>query len=194
VTLIGAACGGDPRVPERAGTTGLEACKGATLNLLMEDLSETRYIQDLLPDFEAKSGAKVQFELVPYSNMYEKLVPQLSGPEKSGTYDVVAVDYYWPGEFARSGWMLPLDDWIARDKVDYSGMIQAFFDVNGKVDGKTYYVPYYTYPMGLVYRKDMGIEIPRRWRSTSPRQEPQEDDSPAPRCRARRPTRSRWSG
>jgi multiple sugar transport system substrate-binding protein len=160
VTLIGAACQGTSTGSGGTGPTGVDACKDATLNMLMEDISETRYIQDQLPDFEAKTGAKVVFELLAYSNMYEKLVPQLSGPEKSGTYDVISVDYYWPGEFARSGWMLPLDDWIARDKVDYSGMIQAFFDVNGKVDGKTYYVPYYTYPMGLVFRKDMGIEIP----------------------------------
>lgn len=134
---------------------------GTTLNLLMEDLTETKYIEDLLPEFEAETGIKVVFEKVPYSNMYEKFVPQLSGPEKSGTYDVVPVDYYWPGEFARSGWMLPLDEWIARDKVDVSGIIPAFFDVNGKVDGKTYYIPYYPYPMGIVYRKDLGIEVPK---------------------------------
>src|SRR3990170_734417 len=115
---------------------------GVTLNLLMEDLTETHYIADLLPDFKAQTGIDVVFEQVPYSNMYEKLVPQLSGPEKSGSYDVVAVDYYWPGEFARSGWMLPLDDWIARDKTDLSGIVPAFFDVNGKVDGVTYYIPY----------------------------------------------------
>ncbi len=159
VTLVGAGCGGSTS-SGGTGPTGAEACKDATLNMLMEDLSETTYISDLLPEFESKTGAKVKFELVAYSGMYEKLVPQLSGPEKSGTYDVVAVDYYWPGEFARSGWMLPLDDWIARDSIDYSGIFPASFAVNGTVDGKTYYVPYYTYPMGLVYRNDMGITIP----------------------------------
>jgi ABC-type glycerol-3-phosphate transport system substrate-binding protein len=128
--------------------------------MLMEDLTETHYIVDLLPDLEAKTGIKVVIEQVPYSNMYEKLVPQLSGPAKSGSYDVVAVDYYWPGEFARSGWMLPLDDLIARDKTDLSGIIPAFFDVNGKVDGKTYYVPYFPYPMGIVYRKDLNVKVP----------------------------------
>lgn len=160
VTLVGAGCGGTSTSSGGTGPTGAEACKGATLNMLMEDISETKYIQDLLPEFESKTGAKVQFELLAYSNMYEKLVPQLSSPEKSGTYDVISVDYYWPGEFARSGWMLPLDDWIARDSIDYSGIFPASFAVNGTVDGKTYYVPYYTYPMGLVYRNDMGITIP----------------------------------
>jgi ABC-type glycerol-3-phosphate transport system substrate-binding protein len=56
--------------------------------------------------------------------------------------------------------MLPLDDWIARDGTDLSGIIAAFFDVNGKVDGKTYYIPYFPYPMGIVYRKDLDVKIP----------------------------------
>ena len=72
-------------------TGGDKPYAGVTLNMLMEDLTETHYVADLLPDFEAKTGIKVVFEQVPYSNMYEKLVPQLSGPEKSGSYDVEAV-------------------------------------------------------------------------------------------------------
>jgi multiple sugar transport system substrate-binding protein len=153
------ACSSGGGSPTPAG--GDKPYAGTTLHMLMEDLTETHYIADLLPDLEAKTGIKVEFEQVPYSNMYEKLVPQLSGPEKSGSYDAVAVDYYWPGEFARSGWMLPLDDWIAKDATDLSGIVQAFFDVNGKVDGKTYYIPYFPYPMGIVYRKDLNIEVPK---------------------------------
>ena len=99
VSLVVTACQAGPSPTP---TGGDKPYAGVTLNLLMEDLTETNYIEDLLPDFEAKTGIKVVFEKVPYSNMYEKLVPQLSGPEKSGSYDVVAVDYYWPGEFARS--------------------------------------------------------------------------------------------
>ena len=155
VTACGSSGGATP-----SAASGDKPYAGTTLHMLMEDLTETHYIAELLPDLEAKTGIKVEFEQVPYSNMYEKLVPQLSGPEKSGSYDVVAVDYYWPGEFARSGWMLPLDDMIAADKTDLSGIIPAFFDVNGKVDGKTYYVPYFPYPMGVVYRKDLNIQVP----------------------------------
>jgi ABC-type glycerol-3-phosphate transport system substrate-binding protein len=151
-------CGSGGTSPSAA--AGDKPYAGTTLHMLMEDLTETHYIAELLPDLEAKTGIKVEFEQVPYSNMYEKLVPQLSGPEGSGTYDVVAVDYYWPGEFARSGWMVPLDDMIAKDGTDLSGIVQAFFDVNGKVDGKTYYIPYFPYPMGIVYRKDLNITIP----------------------------------
>lgn len=161
VAMLATACGGISGSPAASsGSSSEKPYAGTTLHILMEDLTETHYIAELLPDLEAKTGIKVEFEQVPYSNMYEKLVPQLSGPEKSGSYDVVAVDYYWPGEFARSGWMLPLDDMMAKDKTDMSGIIPAFFDVNGKVDGKTYYVPYFPYPMGIVYRKDLNVKVP----------------------------------
>lgn len=160
VALVVTACQAGPSPSVGPSPTGEKPYAGVTLNMLMEDLTETHYIRDLLPDLEAKTGIKVVMELVPYSNMYEKLVPQLSGPEGSGSYDVVAVDYYWPGEFARSGWMLPLDDRIAGDNTDLSGIIPAFFDVNGKVDDVTYYIPYFPYPMGIVYRTDLDVQVP----------------------------------
>jgi ABC-type glycerol-3-phosphate transport system substrate-binding protein len=164
VALIVGACQGGAPASQGSSASATDNAKpfdGVTLHLLMEDIPETKYIETQLPDFKAKTGITVQFEKVPYSNMYEKFVTQLSGPEKSGTYDVVPVDYYWPGEFARSDWMLPLDDRIQKDNLDLGGIIPALFDVVGKVDGVTYYIPWYPYPMGIVYRNDLGIEIPK---------------------------------
>jgi len=134
---------------------------GATITMLMEELSETQYIQDLLPEFKSATGITVQFENVPYGDMYTKLITQLTSGDKQGAYDAVYTDFYWTGEFARSGWIKPLDDQIAADKVDLSGIIPALFDINGKVDGQIYYIPVYPYPMGIVYRTDLGITIPK---------------------------------
>lgn len=149
--------------PNRAGElpANPKLFDGVTITMLMEELSETRYIQDLLPEFKAATGINVQFENVPYGEMYTKLIPQLTAGEKQGAYDAVYTDYYWTGEFARSGWIKPLDVQIATDKLDLTGIIPALFDINGKVDGKTYYIPVYPYPMGIVYRTDLGISIPK---------------------------------
>jgi ABC-type glycerol-3-phosphate transport system substrate-binding protein len=65
--FVAGACGGGTASPSGGGD---KPYAGTTLRMLMEDLSETKYIQDMLPDFEAQTGIKVQFELVPYSNMY----------------------------------------------------------------------------------------------------------------------------
>lgn len=131
--------------------------EGTTLNALMEDLIETTLIEEMLPDFEALTGIKVQFEKVVYPVMHDILVTQLAAGEGSGTYDFLEVDFYWVYEFARSGWVQELDQRIADSggAVDLSRYSDAVRTISSTVDGKTYYVPMYVYPMGLLYRKDL---------------------------------------
>jgi multiple sugar transport system substrate-binding protein len=130
---------------------------GTTLNMLMEDLSETTIIESLLPDFKDKTGIDVAFEKVNYNVMHEKLVPQLAAGAGNGSYDCLEVDFYWVYEFARSGWVEELGPRIQASKgqVDLSRYIPATLKINSEVDGKTYYVPMYPYPMGLLYRNDL---------------------------------------
>ena len=72
----------------------------------------------LLPEFKAKTGIDVNIEVVNYAEMHTKLVPQLSSPK--GGYSAIVVDFYWVGEFTKAGWLKPLDERIAADKVDTS--------------------------------------------------------------------------
>ena len=65
------------------------------------------------------------------------------------------VDFYWVGEFTKAGWLQPLDERIAADKVDTSVYVPAMMDLVGKVDGVTYMLPFYNYAMGLLYRTDL---------------------------------------
>ena len=131
--------------------------EGTILNLLMEDVPETTYIQDLLPDFTEKTGITVEFEKVAYPVMHEKLVPQLASGPGNGSYDVLEVDFYWVYEFARSGWVEDLGQRIADSggQVDLARYIPALLNTGSTVDGKTYYLPIFPYPMGLIYRNDL---------------------------------------
>ncbi len=131
--------------------------EGTVLNLLMEDLLETTIIEEMLPEFEELTGIKVQFEKVAYDVMHEKLVPQLAAGPGNGSYDVLEVDFYWVYEFARSNWVEPLDDRIAQSggAIDLSRYVPATLDIVSRADGKTFYVPFYAYPMGLIYREDL---------------------------------------
>lgn len=131
--------------------------EGTTLNLLMEDLTETTAIEDMLPEFTEKTGITVNFEKVSYGVMREKLVPQLAAGPGNGSYDVLEVDFYWVNEFARSGWMDSLDERIAASDgaVDLARYIPATLEISSKVDGTTFYIPMYPYPMGLIYRTDL---------------------------------------
>ena len=90
--------------------------KAETIRILMETVPDTRYIQELLPEFEEASGIDVEIEAISYIDMHSKLVPQLISPE--GSYDLIVVDFYWVGEFTKAGWLMPLDDLATRDSVD----------------------------------------------------------------------------
>lgn len=131
--------------------------EGTTLNLLMEDLLETTVIEDMLPEFTELTGISVNFEKVAYPVMHEKLVPQLAAGPGNGSYDVLEVDFYWVYEFARSGWVEDLGPRIeASDgQVDLARYIPALLTIGSEVDGQTFYLPMFPYPMGLIYRQDL---------------------------------------
>ena len=80
----------------------------------MESVPDTRFVEELLPEFEAATGIEVELEVVNYAEMHTKLVPQLVSP--TGSYDVIVVDFYWVGEFAKAGWLQPLDERIAAER------------------------------------------------------------------------------
>lgn len=130
---------------------------GTTLNLLMEDLLETTVIEEMLPEFTELTGITVNFEKVAYPVMREKLVPQLAAGPGSGSYDVLEVDFYWVNEFARSGWVEDLGPRISgsNGQVDLARYIPATLNIGSQVDGKTFYLPMFPYPMGLIYREDL---------------------------------------
>jgi multiple sugar transport system substrate-binding protein len=126
---------------------------GSTVHILMENVPDTRYVQDLLPEFKAQTGIDVEIEAISYIDMHSKLVPQLSSPE--GSYDAIVVDFYWVAEFTQAGWLMPLDDLIKKDGVDTSVYLPSLMNLVGKVNGTTYMLPFYNYSMGIIYRKDM---------------------------------------
>jgi multiple sugar transport system substrate-binding protein len=131
----------------------LAAAEAETISILMESVPDTRYVEQVLPEFEARTGIDVELEVVNYAEMHTKLVPQLAASQ--GSYDAIVVDFYWVGEFTKAGWLRPLDELIARDKVDTSVYVPALMDLVGRVGGTTYMLPFYNYAMGLTYRKDL---------------------------------------
>jgi multiple sugar transport system substrate-binding protein len=128
---------------------------GKTINILLETVPDTNYVQELLPQFEEKTGIKVNVEVLTYVAMYEKLVPQLSVGAGNGSYDVIVVDKQWVGGFVGADWLTPLDEYIKKSNIDTSVYIPSLFQMLGEVNGTTYMLPFYNYAMGLYYRKDL---------------------------------------
>ncbi len=129
------------------------AAMAETISILMESVPDTRFVQEVVPQFTEATGIEVDIEVVNYAEMHPKLVPQLVASE--GSYDVIVVDFYWVGEFIKAGWLQPLDDRIAASGMDTSVYVPVLMDLVGQVDGTTYMLPFYNYAMGLTYRQDL---------------------------------------
>lgn len=132
---------------------GLALAQGVVLRALMEDVPETRIIEALLPEFERATGIRVEFEVVQYSAMHDKLVAQLTAPESA--YDFLQVDFLWAGEFPAAGWLEPLEPFVKASGFDLSAYFPSMLDLVGYYRGTLYMIPMYNYAMGLIYRKDL---------------------------------------
>lgn len=129
------------------------AAKAETIRILMETVPDTRYIQELLPQFVEETGIDVEIEAISYIDMHSKLVPQLIAPQ--GSYDLIVVDFYWVGEFTKAGWLMPLDELVERDGFDVDVYVPKLMDLVGRVDGTLYMLPFYNYSMAVIYRQDL---------------------------------------
>jgi ABC-type glycerol-3-phosphate transport system substrate-binding protein len=134
-------------------TLAATAARAETIHILMETVPDTEYIRTLVPEFTAATGIEVDIEAISYIDMHSKLVPQLTA--QAGGYEAIVVDFYWVAEFTKAGWLMPLDELIARDKVDTSVYVPALMSLVGKVNDVTYMLPFYNYSMGIIYRTDL---------------------------------------
>ena len=130
--------------------------EGVTINIMMEGVPDTEFVQKLLPQFEEQSGMKVNIEVLNYALMHEKLVPQLTAPAGGGSYDVIVVDNYWVAEFVNAGWLMELDEQVAgSEAINLEDYLPSMVNMVGQLNGKTYMIPFYNYAMALIYRDDM---------------------------------------
>ena len=119
----------------------------------METVPDTEFVIQNLEKFEAETGIKVNVESINYSAMHEKLLTQMLS--KTNSYDVIVVDCYWSGEFAKAGWLEDLGPYIKESGFDTSPYIGSMMEMVGNVDGTTYMIPFYNYMLGLVFRTDV---------------------------------------
>jgi multiple sugar transport system substrate-binding protein len=131
---------------------------GSTLNVIAEATLNTQILEELLPDFTAKTGINVTIEQAPYDNLVQKVT--LDASTSQGQYDVVSLPYEFLGSFATNGWITPLDDRFADSAsfepgFDPSGIIPALQTASAVWDGATYGAPSNSAVMMMFYRKDL---------------------------------------
>jgi len=143
---------------------------------------------ELFPEFEKKTGMKIELDQMYYMRMHDKQLLEFS--KSVGDYDVaVIVGPMWKTEYVKAGYLTKLGPFIENPQLtfpewDFDDFIDAFVDVQGKVcldckgtdiylgggpgtETHLYAVPASSETSVFAYRKDLfekyALEVPDTW-------------------------------
>jgi len=116
----------------------------------------TDWAEEVAKEYEEDTGVNVDIIEIDFSQMYEKQVIEMVGD--TGAYDIVSYDVGWKAEWANSGYILPLDDYIAAsdpEEIQFDDIHPALIETATSWNGQVWGLPYYTFTMGYFYRCDL---------------------------------------
>lgn len=142
----GAVLGAGALLPGRAPAQGgAKKYQGVTLNVSTFSAAYPKLLQQWLPEFEALTGAKVNFDAPGFPVYNQRADLELS--TKGSAFDVVNVTFIYSSRWINSGWLTPLDEFIAN-----RNLTPADWDINDFLpgarapetgrDGKLYGIPW----------------------------------------------------
>ena len=142
----GAAFGAGALLPTiGAAPGGAKKFAGVNLNVSTFSAAYPRFLQQALPEFEALTGAKVNFDTPSFPVYNQRADLELS--TRGAAYDVVNVTFIYSSRWINSGWLTPLDDYIRNPNLTPSD-----WDINDFLpgarapetgrDGKLYGIPW----------------------------------------------------
>ncbi|WFU92008.1 extracellular solute-binding protein (plasmid) [Rhizobium sp. CC1099] len=117
----------------------------------------------MIPEFEKETGIKVELESLSYDALQTRLVSAFVA--KTSDADVIAVDQMWLGQYLDNGWIISLNDFIAKDSdIDLLDFIPEVLYSSNMWRGQIGTLPVAAYAQGVMYRKDIfdnfGIAAP----------------------------------
>jgi sorbitol/mannitol transport system substrate-binding protein len=139
---------------------------GGGLNVLMVNNPQMVDLQQLTAEnFTKETGIRVNFTVLPENDVRDKISQEFSS--QAGQYDVATVSNFEIPIYARSKWIAPLDDYIAKDPTfDQDDILGPMTQSLSGDDGKIYGQPFYGESSFLMYRKDVlaaeGVEMPAK--------------------------------
>lgn len=105
---------------------------GATINVMLNKHPYADAIIEKLPEFEQKTGIKVNYSVTPEENFFDKVTTALNA--KNGNPDVFMTGSYQLWEYATAGYVEPLDSYINDPgKTDPNWDLSDFYEgiING---------------------------------------------------------------
>lgn len=137
-----------------------------SINVLMVNNQQMVDLQRLTADnFTKETGITVNFTVLPENDVRDKISQEFSS--QAGQYDVATVSNFEIPIYARSRWIAPLDDYIAKDPTfDQKDILGPMTTSLSGDDGKIYGEPFYGESSFLMFRKDVleakGITMPAK--------------------------------
>jgi multiple sugar transport system substrate-binding protein len=124
-----------------------------------------RVLSQLLRDFERRHpGIIVREELLPADSDRQHQYYAMNLDGGKAPFDLLGIDTIWAQEFAKAGWIAPLDELLtpAERNEFFPGPIEA-----ATFQGRLYAIPWYVDAGVLYYRRDLldryGLKPPRTW-------------------------------
>ena len=158
---LAAACGGGPSGPNAkpTGNGNVKKSVSGSLHVLMEQVPDTDIVKNLLPEFnKVYPNVHVKIDAIVYDQIRDKVVASSTAPKP--TYNLAIVDNPWMGDFAKAGFLKPLDSYVKTTSgYDYGDFAPPLRQI-GTVGGHIYGVPFYNYGLGLIYRQDQLAQPP----------------------------------
>ena len=142
---------------------------GKTLNVTLVSESKPNALKEYVAEYEAISGAKVNFETLPYPTLQEKQFTELT--QQTGTVDIVHVDCVWMGQYAGQGWLHPVTEFVAATDpavLDLPDFHPNVLSEQSTYDDILYGLPFINAVHAMYYRPDYfekyGVtKVPETW-------------------------------
>jgi multiple sugar transport system substrate-binding protein len=142
----GAAAGASALLPSLARAQGgAKKYAGVTLNVSTFSAAYPKFLQQALPEFEALTGARVNYDAPSFPVYNQRADLELS--TKGSAYDVVNVTFIYSSRWINSGWLTPLDEYIRNPALtaadwDLDDFLPGARAPETGRDGKLYGIPW----------------------------------------------------
>jgi multiple sugar transport system substrate-binding protein len=143
---------------------------GTEVEVVFLDRPGYNAIKEMLPEFEAKTGIKLNITTVPYENALGEQVRDFAA---GGDLDIALIDLVWIGNFAENEWILPVENFtgnpeLADPNLDMDDFFPLVLNAFGGWNGKIYGLPFDNYSGLLFYNscmlKEAGFDgPPKTW-------------------------------
>jgi multiple sugar transport system substrate-binding protein len=130
---------------------------GTEVNVVFLDRPGYAAIREMLPEFEAATGIKINITTMPYENA---LGEQVRDFVAGGDLDIALIDLVWIGNFAENGWVVPIDEFtsnpdLADPDLDIADFFPLVLNAFGAWNGVTYGLPLDNYSGLMFYNRCM---------------------------------------